>query len=136
MKSIKSVFLKASCMLAFTLIANSFSKTQAQQVQAKYAAASESGSDIRFMQMENNMLVFELDLKNLPAKGTMLSITDESGNVLFEQSIKTTTYQRRYKIERNNLSKIEFKVSKRNFNLNRTFSINTWMEEKISVAKL
>ena len=123
-------------MLAFTLVCNSFSKTQAQQAPKTYVAASESGSEIRFVQAEDNMLVFELNLKNLPAKGSALSITDEAGNVIFEERIKADTYQRRYKIERNSISKIAFEISSKNFKLNRTFSINTWIEEKVSVAKL
>ena len=136
MKSIKSVLLKATSMLAFTLLANSISPAKAQQAPPKYAAANDAGSEISFVQVENNMLVFDLNLKNLPAKGSVLSITDEDGNVIYEQTIKTVSYQRRYKIVRNNLSKVAFEISSKNFALNKSFSINTWIEERISVAKL
>lgn len=134
MKSIKSVFIKATCLLAFILVCNSFSLTQAQ-VQANYAAVDSTG-DIRFITAENGMLIFELNLKSLPAKGSRLKIMNETGDLLFEQDIKTETYDMRYKIERNDISKIIFEVSNRKILVNKSFAINTWTEEKISVAKL
>jgi uncharacterized protein YxjI len=135
MKSIKSVFIKAACMLSLVLVSNSFSSTQAQPVQ--YAvSATETKGDIRFVNAQDGMLVFELNLKNLPAKGSMLQIKDEAGNVIFERSIKTETFNVRYKIERNNISKISFEVTAKKMLLNKTFSINSRMEERIEVAKL
>ena len=68
MKTIKSVFIKATCMLALIVVSNSFSLTQAQ-VQLNYFTAADSTGDIRFVRAEGEMLVFELNLKNLPAKG-------------------------------------------------------------------
>ena len=134
MKSITSVFIKATCMLAFVLITNSFSLTQAQPMHNNNAVA-DSG-DIRFVHAQAGMLVFELNLKNLPAKGRMLTIKDEAGNLLFEQTIKTENYSRLYKIEKNNISKIIFEVSNKKILLNKSFSINSWMEERVEVAKL
>jgi hypothetical protein len=136
MKSIKSVFIKATCMLAFVLITNSFSRTQAQQVQLNYVADANSSGDIRFVSVEGDMLVFELNLKSLPAKGSMLKIVDQAGNLLFQESIRTETFNVRYKIERNNISKIIFEVSNKKFLLNRSFSINTRIEERVEVAKI
>jgi hypothetical protein len=135
MKSVKSVFIKATCMLALVLVSNSFSKTQAQPV--LYAvSATETKGDIRFVNAQDGMLVFELNLKNLPAKGSMLQIKDEAGNLIFEERIKTETFNVRYKIERNSISKISFEVTAKKMLLNKSFSINSRMEEKIEVAKL
>ena len=135
MKSIKSVFIKATCMLAFILVSNCFSRTQAQ-VQQNYLAAADSTGDIRFVTAEGDMLVFELNLKNLPAKGSKLKIMDQAGNLLFEEGIRAETFNVRYKIERNNISKIIFQVSNKKFLLNRSFSINTRIEERVEVAKI
>ncbi len=136
MKSIKSVFIKTTCMLALILVSNSFSLTQAQ-VTSKYAGKAVSATgDISFINVEGDMLVVDLNLKNLPANGSRLHIMDEAGNTLFEQGIKTATYNKRYKIERNNISKIVFEVSSGRSLLNRTFSINTRIEERVEVAKL
>lgn len=135
MKSIKSFFIKAACMLAMVLVSNSFSPTNAQSM--LYAASTFTpGSDIHFVHADDGMLVFELNLKNLPAKGSMLQIKDEAGNLLFEQDIKTETLNVRYKIERNEIKKITFEVTGRKFLLNKSFSIISRMEEKIEVAKL
>ncbi len=135
MKSIRSVFIKATCMLALVSVSNSFSVSQAQPV-LYTVAANEPKGDIRFVNAQDGMLVFELNLKNLPAKGSMLQIKDEAGNVIFEDNIKTETFNVRYKIERNNISKLSFEVSAKRILLNRTFSINSHTEEKIEVAKL
>lgn len=135
MKSFKSVFIKAAFMLSLVLVSNAFLATQAQPV--LYAvSANDSKGDIRFVKAVDGMLVFELDLKNLPAKGSMLKIKDEAGNLIFEENIKTETFNVRYKIERNNITKIVFEVSSGRSLLNRTFSINTRIEERVEVAKL
>jgi hypothetical protein len=135
MKSFKSVFIKATCMFTLALVSHSFSATQAQTV--LYAsAATESKADIRFVNARDGMLVFELNLKNLPQKGSMLQIKDEAGNLIFEENIKTENFNVRYKIERNNISKISFEVTAKKMLLNKTFSINSRMEERIEVAKL
>jgi hypothetical protein len=132
MKTIKSVFIKATCMLAFILVSNSFSRTQAQ-AQQNYLAASDSTGDIS---AEGEMLVFELNLKNLPTKGSRLKIMDQAGNLLFEEGIRTETYNVLYKIERSNVSKIIFEVSNKKILLNKSFSINTRIEERVEVAKI
>lgn len=135
MKSIKSVFIKATCMLSLVLVSNSFSLTQAQPVQQTVSAA-ESKSDIRFVHALDGILVFELNLKDLPAKGSLLAIKDEAGNVLFEQRIQTETFNVRYKIERNEIRKISFEVTGKKLLLNKSFSIVSRLEERIEVAKL
>ncbi len=135
MKSIRSVFIKTTCMLTLILFSNSFSFTQAQ-VMAKHTTTSSVAGDISFVKMEGDMLVFDLNLKNLPAKGSRLHIMDEAGNTLFDQVIRSVTHNKRYKIERNNISKIVFEVSSGKSLLNRSFSINTYVEERVEVAKL
>lgn len=98
--------------------------------------AAESKGDIRFVHALDGMLVFELNLKDLPAKGSLLAIKDEAGNVLFEQKIQTETSNVRYKIERNDIRKISFEVTGKKLLLNKSFSIVSRLEERIEVAKL
>jgi len=135
MKTMKSVFIKTTCMLILVLASNSFSLTQAQS-KSYSASADESKGDIRFVDARDGMLVFELNLKNLPAKGSRIQIKDEEGNVIFEESIRTETYNVRYRIERTGISRIAFEVSNKKILMNKTFSINSHIEEKIEVAKL
>jgi len=135
MKSIKTVFIKAACMLSLVLVSNSFSLTQAQQI-PQALPATESKSDIRFVRAQDGMLVFDLNLNNLPAKGSMLAIKDEAGNLIFEQKINSETFNVRYKIERNDIRKITFEVTGKKMLLNKSFSIISRLEERIEVAKL
>ncbi len=136
MKIIKSVFIKTTCLLILILVSNSFSLIQAQTVFYP-VSANEIMDNIRFVNVENDMLVFELNLKDLPVKGSTLTIKDEASNLLLEQKIVADTFRVLYKIVRNDISKITFEVvsSNRVF-LNKSFSINRWIEEKIEVAKL
>ena len=97
---------------------------------------SDTNGDIRYISAEGNALVFELNLKNLPTNGSNLQITDEAGNLIFEERIPTATLNVRYKIERNNISKLTFEVLGKKLHLNKSFSISSRIEEKIEVAKL
>lgn len=135
MKPIRSVFIKATCILSLIVASNAFSLTQAQPMPQPILTAASTG-DIRFINAQDGMLVFELNLNNLPVKGSMLRIKDEAGNLLFEQGINEVTYNARYKIERNSISKITFEVSGKKMLLNKSFSIVSRMEERIEVAKL
>jgi uncharacterized protein YxjI len=135
MKSIKSVFIKATCMFALVSFFSSFSLTEAQTVVYSVSAADSMG-DIRFVNATDGMLVFELHLTNLPVKGSMLQIKDEAGNLIFEQNIKSVTFQERFRIERNEISKITFEVTGKKLLLNKSFSIISRMEERIEVARL
>ena len=136
MKSIKTVFIKATCMLAFVFVSNSFSLTQLKAQENPNAPAADAKGDIRYISAEDNMLVFEMHLQNLPAKGSRIRITDEAGSIVFEDYFTTATCDVRYKIERNNISKLTFEVSGKKLHLNKSFSINSRTEEKIEVAKL
>jgi len=134
MKSFKSVFAKAACMLALVSVSNSFAVTQAQ-VQPQQVMANDSAGNIRFVRMEEGMLVFDLNLRNLPAKGSMLRITDGDNNILFEGKISTETYNVRYKIVRGGISKIDFEISAKKIILNQSFNVKTRTEEKVEVLK-
>ena len=135
MKSFKTVSIKAACMLAFVFVSNSFSLTPVH-AQAEHHAPTDAKGDIRYISAEDNILVFEMRLQNLPAKGSNIRITDDAGNIIFEDRVKTATCNVRYKIEKNNISKLTFEVLGKKLYLNKSFSINTRLEEKIEVAKL
>jgi hypothetical protein len=130
MKSLKTVFIRTTCMLLLASLSNSFTITNAQSV-----VLNEPSNSIRFVQAEGDMLVFELHLANLPANGSKLRIADGDNNMLLEQSISTQTYNIRYKIVRGDISKINFEVSGKKILLNQSFTIKSRTEEKIEVIK-
>jgi len=134
MKSLKPFFIRTACMFILVSLSNSFTHTQAQ-VHAQAAAPNESCGSIRFVQAEGDMLVFELHLTNLPAKGSRLRIIDGDYNTLFEQKINTATYNIRYKIARGEMSHINFEVSGKKVFVNQSFVIKSRTEEKIEVSR-
>jgi hypothetical protein len=81
------------------------------------------------------MLVFELHLTNLPAKGSKLRIMDGEHNTLLEQNIRTEVYDIRYKIVWGDINTINFEVSGKKLFLNQSFTIKSRTEEKIEVTR-
>jgi hypothetical protein len=132
MKSLKSFFIRTSCMLFLVLLSNSFSVTKAQ---SQNIVSTETPNSIRFIKTEGDMLVFELRLTNLPANGSKLRIIDGDNNTLLEQKIGTETYNIRYKIARGDISKINFEVSGKKIFLNQSFIIKSRIEEKVEVTR-
>jgi hypothetical protein len=132
MKSLRSVFIRTTCMLFLVSVSNSFTATQAQ---SQTLVLNETSNSIRFVQAEGDVLVFELHLTNLPAKGSKLRIIDGDNNTLLEQNIRTESYNIRYKILKGDISKINFEVSGKKLLLNQSFSIKSRIEEKIEVTK-
>ncbi|MBL0183289.1 MAG: hypothetical protein IPP96_13720 [Chitinophagaceae bacterium] len=134
MKSFKSIFTRTVCLLTLAIASNSFTYSQ-EPAKPKYAAGKTAVSDIRFVRTEGDMLVFDLLLSNLPAKGTMLRISDGENNIILEEKISTETYNIRYKIARENIKRINFEISGKKVFLKQSFTIGSRVEEKIEVTK-
>ncbi len=96
-------------------------------------AATETKNRIKFVRAENDMLIFDVQLGSLPAKPIMLSILDEDGNNIFEEWIFSANHYCRYKIVRNDMTQVTFKVSGGAFSLNQSFNIHYRIEEKLEV---
>ncbi len=90
---------------------------------------------IKFIGSEENMLIFELNLYDVPATGSTLVILDAEKNVIFRQKILYNSYTRRYKIVCDGISGVTFKISGKEFALNQSFSIRHRIEEKWEVKK-
>lgn len=135
MKTLQSFFAKATCMLLLVSLTNSFSVTQAQ-VQARAVTDHASPGNIRFVQAEGDILIFELRLTNLPANGSMLRISDGNNNTIFEERISTETYNKRYKISRGDISRISFEISGKKIFMNQSFEVRSRTEERIEVTRV
>ena len=135
MKSFKSVFTKAACMLVLASLSNSFTISQAQ-MQLQFIAAKESPGNIRFVRIEGDMLVFELRLSNLPPQGSTLRISDGENITIFEKKISAETYNIRCKIVmKGDISKINFEIYGKKVFLNESFNVKFRTEEKVEVTK-
>lgn len=121
-------------MLALTSVSNSFTSTKAQS-NPQCKVVNEPAGNIRFISSDGDMLVFELSLRYLLPKGSMIRIMDEANNIIFEERTDIETYNIRYKIIRNDMKKNNFEISSRNLFLNQSFNVNFRKEEKIEVTK-
>ena len=119
MKSIKFVFLKAITIVIFTFCAGS---SYSQNPTENYVK-TEAANKVLFMGVEKDFLVFDLLFTEVPAKGCTLKIMDHDGNIMFEESISGNSFTRRYKVPKEETSKVSFKAMGKGFVFNQSFMI-------------
>jgi hypothetical protein len=113
------VFLKAIIIIFFTFCAGS-SYSQNQSVNY---LKTDVANKVEFMGVENNFLVFDLLFTEVPAKGCTLKIMDQAGTIVFEESILGNSFTKRYKMLKEEFSKISFKVMGKGFVFSQSFTI-------------
>ena len=119
MRSIKFVFLKAIIIVFFTFCAG---QSYSQNPSENYVK-TEAANKVQFMGVENNFLVFDLLFTEVPAKGCTLKIMDQVGTIVFEESISGNSFTKRYKMPKEEFSKISFKAMGKGFVFNQSFTI-------------
>jgi len=128
MKSIKFVFVKAIVIVFFSFCAgSSYSQNQSETLMK-----TDGANKVQFMGVENNFLLFDLLFMEVPAKGCTLKIMDNDGNIMFEESIVGNSYTRRYKVPKEETSRVSFKAMGKGFVFNQSFVIKK--EEKLVVT--
>jgi len=119
MKSIKFVFLKAIIIVFFTFCAGlSYSQNPSENY-----VKTEAANKVQFMGIENGFLVFDLLFSEVPVKGCTLKIMDNDGNIMFEESISERSFTRRYKVAKEETSRISFKALGKGFVFNQSYTI-------------
>ena len=113
------MFLKAIIIIFFTFCAGS-SYSQNQSVNY---LKTDVANKVEFMGVENNFLVFDLLFTEVPAKGCTLKIMDQTGTIVFEESILGNSFTKRYKMLKEEFSKISFKVMGKGFVFSQSFTI-------------
>ena len=119
MKSIKFVFLKAIIIVFFTFCAGS----SYSQNQPDNSVKTEGANKVQFMGVENGFLVFDLLFTEVPAKGCTLKIMDQAGTIVFEETIPGSSFAKRYKMPKEDFSKISFKAMGKGFVFSQSFTI-------------
>jgi len=119
MKSIKFVFLKAIIIVFFTFCTG---QSYSQNPSENYVK-TDAANKVQFMGAENEFLVFDLLFTEVPAKGCTLKILDHDGNIMFEESISGNSFTRRYKVPKEETSRISFKAVGKGFMFNQSFTI-------------
>ena len=119
MRSIKFVFLKAIIVVFFTFcVCSSYSQSQPVNY-----VKTDAANKVQFMGIENGFLVFDLLFSEVPAKGCTLKIMDNDGNIMFEESISERSFTRRYKVAKEETSRISFKALGKGFVFNQSYTI-------------
>jgi hypothetical protein len=122
------VFLKAIIIVFFTFCAGlSYSQNQPENY-----VKTESANKVQFMGVEKDFLVFDLLFSEVPAKGCTLKIMDQAGNTVFEESIPGNSFAKRYKMPKEEFSKISFKAMGKGFVFSQSFTIKR--EETVVVT--
>ena len=119
MRSIQFVFLKAIIIVFFTFCAGS---SYSQSPSESYVK-TEAANKVQFMGVEDNFLVFDLLFSEVPLKGCTLKIIDHTGNTVYEETITGNSFTKRYKMPKEEFSKISFKAVGKGFVFNQTFTI-------------
>ena len=117
------------------LVLSAGSYTGYAQTQMGAVSSIHLPSKVHFIKMEDDKLVFDLKLNDLPASGCILLIRDETGTIIFEERLYGDTYNKRYKIERNGMSAIHFEVFNKRVLLKESFNLHYRVEEKMEVTK-
>lgn len=133
MKSYKSIFPKAAIVALFLFGSGNFLFGQTQPV---FTTVPGEDIKIKFAGMDGDMLVFEVQLENLSVKGTTLSIIDDQKNTIFEEKIVKANHSCRYKLVRDNMALVTFKISGKTISFNQSFTINYMIEERLEVKKM
>ena len=119
MRSIKFVFLTAIIIVFFTFCAGS---SYSQNPSENYVK-TEAANKVQFMGVENDFLVFDLLFSEVPPKGCTLKILDHNGNTVYEETISGNSFTKRYKMPKEEFSKISFKAVSKGFVFNQSFTI-------------
>lgn len=130
MKTISKFFVQ-TILILFLAIGSAYSSFA--QDRTETTTTREENNNVKFVATDGDLMVFDVQFNEVPAKGCVLTITDDAGNELFVEWITRDTYSRRYKIARNGAARIEFTASSKGFFFRQAFQIKT--EEKLLVTK-
>jgi hypothetical protein len=93
---------------------------------------TDAANKVQFMGVEDNFLLFDLLFSEVPSKGCTLKILDHDGNIMFEEFISGNSFTRRYKVAKEETSKISFKALGKGFVFNQSFIVKK--EERLVVT--
>ena len=91
---------------------------------------------IEFIRSADGNLWFKVNLANIPAGGCSLQITNQAGEIIFEDYIRVSAYQRTFKINNEGLSKLNFDINGKKYKINNSFDLRYETETKLAVTKI
>ena len=100
------------------------------------STGEEENGKVEFVKSENGNIYFEVGLKNIPAKGCMLRITNQSNELIYESKISAHSYAKTFKLPYNDLTKVNFDISGKKYQVYRSFDLKYKVETKLEVSRL
>jgi hypothetical protein len=133
MKSVKSLITAFVLSISFYLL---LPATLMGQAKTTVVADTLSGQVVKFVGVEDDMLLFDVMADNLPAGPSTISILDHQGILLFEERIYASKVSRRFKFNRDHVFEmITFKIVNKTILLDQSFTISHKFEEKWEVKR-
>lgn len=119
---------KPLILLALCLSLASFSEAQTHSERSTGMPAS-----IAYTGFKDNLLQFDVNLAGLPAR-SVLSITDEEGNLLHVEPVKAGNLNKRFLVAYGVAKRLRFEVYGKRLCVKQTFDIARQMEERVVVT--
>lgn len=104
--------------------------------QSAFSNKEDNKGKVEFVKSENGNLFFEVDLKDIPATGCTISISNQEDQLLFEDQVKTNSYRKTFLIPHDGSSKIYFEVSGKKYRIYQSFDLKYKVETKWEVSKI
>lgn len=129
MKSFATIMKKAAFLPIICLSFTCFAQTPS-------TIKNEDKGTIEFVKAEKGYLYFDVDLKQIPSTGCIISISNQEDQSFFEDQIRTNTYKKTFQVPNDGNSKIYFAINGKKYRMQQSFDLTYKVETKWEVTKL
>lgn len=93
-------------------------------------------SKVQYAGKTEGFLLFDVTIAGKSKERTILSIRNENGDELYNETIYGSQAGRRIKIESAEMKQVQFSINSRTASFSKTFSVNTSYVEKTEVVEV
>lgn len=130
MTKLKNILVAAASLVIFTNITNA-----QQAVNASYSVNFEEPLSVKYLGNDGEYLLFKVTLQSKNPANTKFAIDDKNEGELYSSGIDSGYTVRTIKIEKRDDQVLNFKLSLGKKTYLKSFSVNTSVVEKTSVAE-
>lgn len=102
---------------------------------AQVKAGAPGNISVRYAGIQNEHLVFYLQVENESKERYRFLVRDENRNVLFEETFTKQGFEKKILLVKGDISNVSFEVTARHYNYTRDFAISTRTVEEVIVAE-
>lgn len=130
MTNIKNIAVAVASVVLFSTITN------AQTLKASYSVNYEEPLKVKYLGNDENYLLFEVTLQSNAPTNTLFAISDKNEGEFYSSFLASGLKPRTFKIEKHgNDQVLNFKLMAGKKTYVKTFSVNTSVIEKVTVAE-